>query len=99
MMSRITLNLRKEAHMSGTDGHHGGDDAFEVTFSRDRSFSDATVRTRSRSYSSSDYLTGGADTGVNFIRPKPKVARRLSPIRSERSLSSGPHTPENGTSL
>jgi hypothetical protein len=90
MMSRITLNLKKEAHMPGA-GRHWDDTAVEITFSRDRSFTDATIRTRVRSYSSSDYLTGGADTGVNFTRPIPP--RRLSTIRSERNLDSVAHSP------
>ncbi|KIM78447.1 hypothetical protein PILCRDRAFT_824331 [Piloderma croceum F 1598] len=96
MMSRITLNLKKEAHMPRASGRHWDDAAVEITFSRDRSFTDATIRTRVRSYSSSDYLTGGADTGVNFTRSI--SPRRLSTIRSERNWVSGAHTPENGSS-
>jgi len=96
-MSRITLNLKKEAHMPSSGGRHWDDTAVEVTFSRDRSFTDATIRTRAQSYSSSDYLTGGADTGVNFTRPIPP--RLLSTIRPERNLDSRAHTSKNGTSL
>jgi len=83
MMSRITLNLKKEARISGASGDNA---TFDVKFSRDRSFSDATTRTRSHSYTPSDYLTGGADTGVNFAVPVPP--RRLSTIKSEISLGS-----------
>jgi hypothetical protein len=93
MMSRITLNLKKEAHLPGAGGHRWDDAALDVSFSRDRSFSDATTRVRSRSYTPSDYLTGGADVGVNFKRPA--TVRRLSTIISERDLSVA-HTPENG---
>jgi hypothetical protein len=96
MMSRITLNLKKEAHIPRAGDRQWDDAAVEITFSRDRSFADATIRTRVRSYSSSDYLTGGADIGVNFTRPLPP--RRLSTIRSERTWDSGAHTPGNGTS-
>jgi hypothetical protein len=91
MMSRITLNLRKEAHISAASGDNA---TFDVKFSRDRSFSDATTRTRSHSYT--DYITGGADTGVNFAVPVP--ARRLSTIKSEISLGSETRLPETSAS-
>jgi hypothetical protein len=94
MMSRITLNLRKQGYQGSTS--HRSDSAGELTFSRDRPFSDATTRTRSRSFTPSDYLTAGANIGVNFTRPAP--LRRLSTICSERSSDIGKQTPGSGGS-
>lgn len=84
-MSRITLSLKKQVHIpeGGTQNWSSTGGAFDLQFSRDRSFSDATIRTRSRGNSTSDYFTGGADTGVNFGRP-PQL-RRLSTICSAQS--------------
>ena len=93
-MSRITIRSKKQALRVVPVGVHPWDDAaFEITFSRDRSFLDATTHTRGRP---PDYLTGGADTGVNFIRP---AGQRLSTIYSEPSRGSGAHTPENGATI
>lgn len=88
-MSRITLSLKKQVHepeaTSRLFAKSNNNESFELQFSRDRSFSDATIRTRSRSNSTSDYFTGGADTGVNFTLAKPPPLRRLSTINSAHS--------------
>jgi hypothetical protein len=89
MMSRITIHLRKQAHAPSAAGHRYDEAAADVTFSRDRSFSDVIARTRSHSWSS-----GHADLGITFVRPPP--ARFLSTIWSERN--SGTQTPMNGVS-
>ena len=103
-MSRITLSLKKQVHIPETPsrlfGKSNTNKSFDLQFSRDRSFSDATVRTRSRGNSISDYFTGGADAGINFSRAKPTPLRRLSTIDSAYSYDNhttkGPmHTPSD----
>jgi hypothetical protein len=89
MMSRLTLHLKEQA----APARHEYGAPCEVTFSRNRSFSDATIRTRSHSFTHSDYLTGGADIGVNFARSAP--LRRLPTICSERSSSIVKWAPDN----
>ncbi|KIM77812.1 hypothetical protein PILCRDRAFT_825045 [Piloderma croceum F 1598] len=76
MMSRITIHLKKQVNAPSAAGHRYDEAAADVTFSRDRSFSDVMARKRSHSSSSS------ADFGITFVRPPPA---RLSTIWSERS--------------
>ncbi|KZP26294.1 hypothetical protein FIBSPDRAFT_949474 [Athelia psychrophila] len=76
MMSRITLHLKRE----GQSPDDKETSTLEVTFSQHRhGFFDATTRTREEP-SGSDYLTGGADSGLYFTRPT--RMRRLSTIKS-----------------
>lgn len=84
MMSRITLSLKKQVHEpempSRLFNKSNNNKSFDIQFSRDRSFSDATVRTRSRA--NSRYPTDGADAGINFSRTNLPPLRRLSTIDS-----------------
>lgn len=76
MMSRITLHLKRE----GQSPDDQETSILEVTFSQQRhGFFDATTRTREEP-SGSDFLTGGADSGLYFTRPT--QMRRLSTIKS-----------------
>lgn len=92
-MSRITLHLKEQARYDAPIGFLRDDPEYDITFCRDGVFSDATTSTRTLSFTHSDYLTGGADIGVNYVRPPP--LRRLSTIRSERSFSIGKRSPDN----
>ena len=87
MMSRITIHLKKQVNAPSGAGHRYDEAAADVTFSRDRSFSDVMARKRSSSSS------GHVDFGITFARPPPPRFN-LSTIWSERS--SGMQTPMNG---
>lgn len=87
MMSRITLHLKK----MGQSPYDGEEFTFEVAFSQNVIFFDATTRTRHPS--TSDYFTSGADAGVSFSSPAP--LSRLSTIHSQQS---GEETPLEGIS-
>jgi len=86
MMSRITIHLKKQVNAPSGSGHRYDEAAADVTFSRDRSFSDVMARKRSSS-------SGHVDFGITFARPPPSRFN-LSTIWSERS--SGTQTPMNG---
>jgi len=93
MMSRITIHLKKEFHSpkSARASHRYSEGAINVSFTRERSASIATSRTRSPSYLSS---TGHANLGIAFVRPQ--QAHVMSTIWSER-ISETP-TPAYGLS-
>lgn len=87
MMSRITIHLKKKLH-APSYRHYEGE--INVSFSRDRSYSDVMGRKRSSSYSSAS--VGHADLGISFARPPP--VHNMSTIWSEQN--SGIQTPATG---
>jgi len=97
MMSRLTLHLKKQGQSSAS--HHGDGSIHEITFSRGRSFSDATTRTRGRSFSHSNYPPRGADIGVNFAGPVPLHPLPTISFSEPRSFTIEKWVSENNGSL
>jgi len=90
MMSRITIHLKKQLHAPSLASHRYDEGVANLSFSRDRSYSNVMGHNRSRSRSSAS--TGYSDLIINFARPLP--VHFLSTIWSEQD--SGIQTPARG---